>query len=119
LVVHVKGICDSGDRVNQYFPHADTFISSISHEERYIRGLQLLSEKAVRVQNKVVFYFNQVLNNYNRVDEEANFDRAFGIAGADKKLYVDMYNEIDGLLEFKDYLEQNLNLFENKNIIVD
>lgn len=105
--------------MDEYFPQVDIFISSISHEERYIRGFQLLSEKNVRVNHKVIFYFNQVLDNYNRADEEANFDRAFGIVAADKKLNVDMYNEIEGLLAFREYLEQNRILFENKNILVD
>ena len=119
-MVKVKGICDLGSRLQTYFPTVDTFISSISYEERYIRGYQLLVENNISVNNKLLFYYNEVLRTYNRVGDEAQFDAAFAIGVADTKLYVDLYNEMDGLLSFKSYLEQNRNRFEDsKNIIID
>ena len=118
-LVSVKGICDSVARMKTYFPTVDTFISSISYEERFARGSQILDENNITINTKVLFYYNQVLQTYNRVAAEAQFDTAFTIRQNDKKLYLDMYDEMEGLLTFKAYLEENLNQFEDKNIIVD
>ena len=118
-VINVKGFCDLGSRIQKYFPVVDTFISSISNEDRYIRGFNLLSENNVSIHNKILFYYDQVLNISDREKTEAAFDKAFNIDTGDKKLYVDMYEEADGVQSFIDYFDSNSDQFENKNILID
>jgi len=118
-MIRITGFCDSAEKVSSYFDSVDVFIAGISYEERFSRGYSLLGESGLQAGKKVLFYFNEVLSTYNRTAEEARFDEAFAINSADKKLYVDLYDEISGLLAFKRHLNENFPSFLNRNIIID
>jgi hypothetical protein len=118
-MVRISGFCDSAQKLSSHFESVDVFIAGISYEERYIRGHSLLGENGIQAGEKILFYFNEVLTTYNRTDDEARFDSAFAITSADKKLYVDLYDEVKGLFTFRRYLNENLYKFLNKNIIID
>ena len=95
------------------------FIGGISYEERYVRGYSLLRECGINPKEKVLFYFNEVLTTYNRAAEELKFDESFNLNETDKKLHTDLYDELNGLLSFKRYMQENQEKFEGKNIIID
>lgn len=118
-MVRISGFCDSAQKLSSHFDSVDMFIAGISYEERYIRGYSLLCENGLQAREKTLFYFNEVLATYNRTGDEARFDAAFAISSADKKLYVDLYDEINGLFMFRRYLKENSDKFLNKNIIID
>lgn len=116
-MVKIKGVYDSANKAQAYFDGVDVFIGAISGEERYDRGFKVLQERGIQPKTKVLFYFNEVLSSVNT--EESDFDNSFKVEPSDLKLKVNLYDEINGLLEFKRYLVANQEKFERKNIIVD
>jgi len=119
-VIRIKGFIDHADKLPCYVSHADLFLSAISKEVRFARGWTILNEKKVNVSKKIIFYFNEVLDRCgNPEKDEKEFDASFFVTGSDLKLRVNMYDEIEGLLDLKEYIEKNVPTTKNTNIVAD
>jgi len=119
-VISIKGFVDHADNLPCYISHVDLFISAISWEERFARGWTRLNEKKVKVNKKIIFYFNGVLDHRgNPEKDEKEFDALFCVTGSDLRLRANLYDEIEGLLYFKDYIEKNVSTTKNINIVTD
>jgi len=116
----VKGFVDHAERLSSYTNSIDLFIGGISQEERFARGWEILREKRVRVNNKIIFYFNELLDSWSdRENEEKRLDASFCIGQSDYKLKADLYDEIGGLLAFREYIESSFLSLRNMNIVID
>lgn len=116
----VKGFIDRAERLSSYTKSIDLFIGGIGQEERFARGWNILRETGVTVNNKIIFYFNEVLNSWSdRENEEKKFDTSFCIEHSDYKLRIDLYNEIGGLLAFRKHIESSFPSIRNMNIVID
>lgn len=114
-MVDVNGFYDSAENVSSYFDQVDLFIAGVSGEERYARGFSVLNQKGLIPGKKILFYFNEVLANFT----EADYDRDFALAANDYKLRLNLYDEMNGLFDFRRYMDSNPEEFQNKNIVVD
>jgi len=119
-VIRIKGFVDHASRLPRYINHVDLFISAIGWEERFLRGWTILSEKKVKVEKKLLFYFDKVLDhNGNPKDCEKEFDTSFCVTSSDLRLRVDLYDEIEGLLDFEGYIGKILPATKSVNIVTD
>lgn len=122
-MINISGFFEKADNLDQFIKLDNCiFISGISSEERCPRGWTILKEKGINVEKKIIFYFNEVINEsqndiFNN-EAEKIFDDLFDIKSTDSKLFVDIYDEMMGLEEFKQVFE-NYEGAENKKIVLD
>ena len=111
---------DHAENARKYLKNADIFMGSISSEERFDRGWIISTDNGIRIKKKIIYYFNEVLKaSHDRSAEERRFDTTFQLTEQDKKLYVDIYNEVEGLTAFKDCIKDDLTKFHDKKILLD
>lgn len=122
-MLNINGFFENAENLDQFIKSDNCiFICGISSEERCPRGWTILKDKGINVEKKIIFYFNEVLEESQRdisnTTAEKYFDDLFDIGPSDSKLFVNIYDEIKGLEKFKHTFE-NYDGAENKKIVLD
>ena len=122
-MIKVDGFVEKGKILGQYINSTvDLFITGISSEERCPKGWQMLKEEDIKIKNKVIFYFKEVIKGFKQEGVEnpqEYFDTLFDIGSGDCKLTVSLYDEITGLMELEKYLNESFSELKVKKIVID
>ena len=122
-MINISGFFEKAENLNPFIESNNCiFICGISSEERCPRGWNILKEKGINVEKKIIFYFNEVMSecqsNVWGNTAEKHFDYLFDIKSTDDKLFVNIYDETMGLDKFRKVFE-NYEELENKKIVLD
>ena len=122
-MINVNGFIENAEAIDQYADsEIDLFISGISLEDRCSRGWDILKEKGIKVKNKIILYFNEVIEGAQQKgmqNAEKHFDDLFEMQPADCKLHVNIYDEVSGLIEFEKCFRGISQEFKDKNVVID
>lgn len=122
-MIKVEGFVEKGKVLGEYVNSTvDLFITGISLEERCPKGWQMLKEKNIKIKNKVIFYFKEVIKGFNQKSIEnpqKYFDKLFDNSPRDCKLDVSLYDEITGLMELEKYLNDSFSELKDKKVVID
>lgn len=119
----VDGFVEKGKILGQYINSTvDLFITGISLEERCPKGWQMLKGEDIKIKNKVIFYFKEVIKGFKQKgieNPQEYFDNLFDIGPGDCKLTVSLYDEITGLMELEKYLNESFSELKDKKVVID
>jgi len=122
-MIKINGFVEEAKAIDQYVDsEIDLFISGISLEDRCPRGWNILKEKGIKVKNKIVLYFNEVIEGGKQKgmqNAEEYFDNLFDMQPTDCKLHVNIYDEISGLMEFEKHLNEIFREVKDKKVVID
>lgn len=122
-MININGFIEEAEAIDQYVDsEIDLFIGGISLEDRCPRGWNILKEKGIKVKNKIILYFNEVIEGAKQKgmqNTEEHFDYLFEMRATDHKLYVKIYDEMSGLMEFEKHLNEVFREVKDKKIVID
>ena len=122
-MIKVEGFVEKGKVLGQYVNSTiDLFITGISLEERCPQGWQILKEKNLKIKNKVIFYFKEVIKGFKWKgieNPQEYFDNLFDFGPGDCKLAVSLYDEITGLMELEKYLNESFPELKDEKVVID
>jgi len=116
-MINATGFIEKAEALDLYVDsEVDLFISGISLEDRCSRGWEILKSKGIDAKIKIIFYFNEVIENSLG---QVNFDKLFELQAKDYKLRVKIYDEISGLMDFKKSLRDISRELKFDKVVVD
>jgi len=95
----------------------DLFIASISGEERCYRVWNMLNERDMTVNQKIIFYFEEVIRSLESGGEQ-KYDELFNV-NEKEKMHSILYDEISGLAALEECLNLDDRDISNSKILLD
>lgn len=114
-IIKINGFIDDSDNISKYVKNIDYFIGGISSEERFDRGLFIINISGIKIKEKIIFYFNEVLQTSGKSEED--FDKDFQISKKDIKIKVDLYDVVKEISLLEDHIKDID--FRDKKILID